>query len=833
MSDYQPIVHSPLEPSENSDEVMNDWLPPPSVILDFDQRQVKLAIAASLKSLPPLKMDEATRKAGLREVKRLHDADLYKTQDNYHTGSSNRGSVLLLVNFPESRSSTSCRFTSFNTGRIRLTYEQVLATGSELLADLLVNERHQRRARKAAGLLLEGVDYVLDLSPTIDENDYTIALQLLSVPHAVQLWYRSMALGASPLAVAGHDDVCTCLTPFDEPYPFPTPPESIKSQDGNVCILDTKEWRVEDNHKIDDFCTTRWAANTLRLFRAISMPPGQKDLVIDSAPRMWTLVGLFAKLEMTNRDILRDDVVAWFNADMNHAFVELCPEETLHIGLILKTPILTEPAFRILVNERALEVAGGQPRSQPKTTLLGRRCSEFTGTDVAESISRMIEHASCAMSARYKIALDGLCGDNGLDLLDIPEWRELRGLDHMIPNESRDIETHYIRVLYDRMMESIQQVFRDTVERVIQCRGEDLPFEFAASVRCQRFHRRGVTIEQIEERRAFSVPRGELLTTQSFEKVYNSLDRYQRALTSVLWVDLSAMASDLSNLVGKDKAAQSVIDFRAKFDEARRDGGFLCPLMLDLKGVPSHGSCDLLFKGIMTKLKAYVSPLIARDEKAFIHTLTPHLLLSLDDHEMNFLRLADDEGTFQTEAPETDLGPSGPGPAYHTGQTVPSVSDLDFEKLAVESVDGGTSTVGGSMAAQDGISTVYDRTRVLARSAAPSIASEQFTDDSDAMSADYAEAEYVVPAVHQTRGQTLAHVVEQETDEEEEEEEEDDLQSLDLDLDGDSDSATVMGDDDVAEAVPDPHAQELEDEEAWSEDFDDSDFEVIKKDETI
>lgn len=302
MAGSTPNAPSTLEPSENFDTVMNAHHPPPPD--DFSQRQVERAIAASLKSLTPPTIDEEYRRGDLQEAKRLHDADLYKTQDNYCKGSSNDGSVLLLVRFPDSRSVTSCRFTSFNTGKIRLTYEQVLATGSDLLTSLLVNDRHQRRAKKAAAPLPEGVDYVLDLSPTTDETDYTIALQLLSTPHAVQLWHRSIAFGTSPLAVAGHDDVCTCLVPFGDPYPFPTPPDSIKSPEGNVCILDTKKWPLEANRKIDDFCTTRWAANTLRLFRAISMPPGQKDLVIDSATRMWTLVGLFAKLEMTNYDIL-------------------------------------------------------------------------------------------------------------------------------------------------------------------------------------------------------------------------------------------------------------------------------------------------------------------------------------------------------------------------------------------------------------------------------------------------------------------------------------------------------------------------------------------------
>lgn len=275
----------------------------PPRLSTFCQEQLEEAIVASLNP----SIDEVAMDTALKEARRLHELDLYKTQDNCHNDNSvNHGNVLVLVKFPESRSTTSCRATVFNTGRIRLTDKQVLATGSDLLAGLLVNERHQRRAKNTAAPLPEGVDYVLDLSPTTDENDYTIALQLLSAPRAVQLWHRSVTFGASPLAVAGHDDVCTCLLPFDEPYPMPKVPESAPSNmhHGTPCIMDTKDWPLEADRKIDDFCTTRWAANILRLFRAIAMPPGQNDLLIDSAPRMWTVVGLFAKLEMTNYDIL-------------------------------------------------------------------------------------------------------------------------------------------------------------------------------------------------------------------------------------------------------------------------------------------------------------------------------------------------------------------------------------------------------------------------------------------------------------------------------------------------------------------------------------------------
>lgn len=542
---------------------------------------------------------------------------------------------------------------------------------------------------------------------------------------------------------------------------------------------------------------------------------------------------------------------------MNHAFVELCPEETLHIGLILKTPLLTEPAFRILVNERALEVAGGQPRSQPTTTLFGRRCSEFTGTAVAESISRMIEHASNAMAERYKTALDNLCAEDALDILEIPLWQELRALEHEIPDRS---DTRHVRKCYDQMMTTIRKVFQDLVEDVVQSGAGYFPADMGDMIRGDHFRRNGLAIPQIEGRRAHSVPRGELETSQCFTGVYSSLNRYQRALTPLVWHALLAVVEDPFALVVNNQVYNSVLDFKTLFDKMRRVGKHPGSPGSDDEWVLSDGSGKLLFQGIKDELKAYVTPLVTRDQQAFTYTMHPHLILVLNDHEMNFLRLADDESTFQTEAPETDLGPSGPGPAFHTGQTVPSVSDLDFEKLAVESADGVSTIDGGSMAAQDGVSTVYNRRHVLARSVDISVSSEQFTDGS--MSAEYADAEYEVPAYHQTRGLAVMDIVEQADEEEygrdgldrveQADEDESGTDGLEFGLDesSDSDSDTIMGDEDVDEVQSDRAGQavdnsdmsktghsdgsanELQGEATRSEDLDDSDFEVIDVAET-
>lgn len=231
-------------------------------------------------------------------AKQAHNSDLYKTQQKFQgkePGGSlvlvwqgtETGDVLVLVNFPAFISKQSCQKSEFNTARVILTRDHILNTKSDKLKERLKSEPYQRRAKRAAGTLPRGVTHVLDLSPSGEEDDYTIALQLLSLTPGIKLWYRASAFGASLEAVAGHDDACHCNEGYDTAYPIPTPPPSIqgeKSLEGlnfSAFLLDTETWPIDDHHGIDDFCQVRHGANVLRLFRSLA----NGDLHIDSAPR--------------------------------------------------------------------------------------------------------------------------------------------------------------------------------------------------------------------------------------------------------------------------------------------------------------------------------------------------------------------------------------------------------------------------------------------------------------------------------------------------------------------------------------------------------------------
>lgn len=356
------------------------------------------------------------------------------------------------------------------------------------------------------------------------------------------------------------------------------------------------------------------------------------------------------------------------------------------------------------------------------------------------------------MADRYKVAVDRVFGHEFLDTLDIVGWKRLRALDDIIPEASPTGVPLAVRSRYNRMMSEIHYAIRSTVNDIFRDGGAHL-VDTAACM--------SLSGDSVDKDRTYTVPKEELNGEQCFDKIWKgSLNQYQRALCPLFWRAFRCVHKD--NLKRKFFASDVAAQFYMEYTRAQREAT-IPPASADIEFLADALSYfDKLFADVRRGLTSYAERMAdrGRDDEDFRFMVTPHLLLTLDDDEMNFLRLTDEETLFQADIPEADMGPIGPGPAFHTGHSVAtSVSDVGFEKLTVAS-DDGTSTVVGSMAAQDGISTVYGRDRVLARSAGASVASEQFTDE-DGMSAEYAAAELAVPAAHQARRGGLMGIVEE------------------------------------------------------------------------
>lgn len=384
------------------------------------------------------------------------------------------------------------------------------------------------------------------------------------------------------------------------------------------------------------------------------------------------------------------------------------------------------------------------------------------------------------MADRLKAAVDTVFGDDLLDTLDIDEWKRLRTLDEVIPEVSPTDPPLAVRSRYNRMMSEIRHAVRSTVNYIFKDEGALLVHNPACTA---------LSGDSADQTRTYTVPKEELNGEQSFDTIWKeSLNQYQRALCPLFWRGFRCVGKDQMKCRFNNDYATSFI---REFLRAQREGTILSASVdVDfLSDVPSY--FDQLFAHAKKGIIDYADRLADHgpEGEEFKFSITSHLLLTLDDNEMNFLRLTDEEALFQTDIPEADMGPIGPGPAFHTGRSVAAASDmtsdLDFERLTAASDDDDGTTVVGSLAVQDGISTVYGRGRVLAlRSAGASSAasSEPFTDE-DGMGAEYAAAELAVPAAHlQGRREGLAGIVE--------EDESDDVDDLAFTYEYESDDAS-------------------------------------------
>lgn len=365
-------------------------------------------------------------------------------------------------------------------------------------------------------------------------------------------------------------------------------------------------------------------------------------------------------------------------------------------------------------------------------------------------VMRMVEHAGVAMAERYKRAIDNICGPDALAILDVPEWNQLTLLDQVIPS---DLSLPHRRT-YNALLDSI----RATILRVVTKCIDNASTKAPNMVTREKFfsHATKSRWDMSELGLSYLVSKRDFAFSSPFSAVYTGLNKYQRALCPFVWLEMCDLC--ITDLVGMGEVYEAALAFSIAFQDAKKRN-------LILRGRPypdifdqhDRGFYKRLFEHALSNLSAYATSFAQRPDTEFGYSITQHMVLSLSEKEMDYLRF-EDETVYESEIPEAELGPTGPGPSYHTGITVPSVSDSvvgGMDDMALRS-DDGTSTVVGSVVVQDGISTVFDRARVLTPS--ESLASERFTDD--AMSADVAEAEFALPAAHQPRGEALADYVE-------------------------------------------------------------------------
>lgn len=474
-------------------------------------------------------------------------------------------------------------------------------------------------------------------------------------------------------------------------------------------------------------------------------------------------------------------------------------------------------SFKILVNERAVDHAATTPLTKPPAvTWMGRPRTEYG--DLPED---PVEHASRAFADRLKAKLDSLRSEKAYELMAIREWAKLEYYTKLIS------ATAAATVPFSPFLAGLLADLNKLKDAL-------LDFMFAHVTTCLSLPCPGGLENLIEAQRAHYCMREK---QTPIEQLLARLNGHQKACLPFFWLNLKDSFPSLHNFrhhtFNHEHLTYIASTFNEHLQEALDKGYFNISLRDFNEQLNSNYSFDemafhALVEHHLTTLSVQLTSFRdSENNNSIPFFLSDHLLLALDESETKYLPLwaggFDDGsgGVFQDEVPPTDMGPSEPGPDYHTGHTIASNADTDdssstvgyartsttLSDLGVGELELDDRTAARSNAAHGGsVSTALD-------SGVVSVASETFTAaDDGSMRA----AMFAVPAEHQGLGQVLAEYVEGFSDDADVETEtevgDEDMEAVDDDL-MDSDSTLSLGggsddDDDDFEMVDPRSASE-------------------------
>lgn len=732
------------------------------------------------------------RLRGREEIEQSRNIEIFKVHSVHFELAE--GDTLVFIDYTDSKRQgklADCNGIAYHSVEFRVHSERLRATGSAKFAEMLAPTyqfRVQRR-RKLVNKLPDGVKFVLDLSPPSEGDELVFQMTELSLTPGIIKWWDSENFhGVDRHLVCGHDDVCHCMRetePDDSSGEEPVPPgmegvevvienqKPFRNKKGGLgFVLKPEEVlqmkaRGENEHfktpnylKIPDYCPIRHRNAIIRLFLFIE----GHGLVLDSANRVWTMVKVSKILDCAS--VLQNIVLQWIMHGRNTRFIEVLPEEALQIGFDLELPDVTQCAFRILVNELALREAA-DPEKQKKldrNTIFGRKVG-----DLPDELNNLVQHAARAFLERISQLRAMMANPDLLDFWNVGEWSKLCQIENLASQGSSPAHQnalHLIRVLKGYLSTQLK---------------ETLDFESIPAV--DTSNRNGMVFFSMDLDRTLCVEPKNFETTEFIMKDMNIM---QKMLCPLIYNDLGNRC-ECDFFVGRDErfpeiagndpyqavlgpvtqAIQRIIDenprlafvddWSACFDQERST--FDSRVIRQVRKPVI--SLDRLEDQIKEQKLRLLTLSWSRHDIVPSLNITRHMLLTLNNDELKYLPLwagGCDDGTggvFETFVPPTDMGPTGPGPSYHTGLTMPSapasISSSMMEEMAAMKVMG--STTAESVDVHDSISTVYRRDRVVPDDV--SMASDSFTSGGT----EYQAARYEVPAGHQDMGQAMEAVV--------------------------------------------------------------------------
>lgn len=648
-----------------------------------------------------------------------------------------QGDTLVFIDFPPlvqgKRVMFDCDGVPFVSQQVRVHSEKLLATDSSKFRDML-NPTYQfriLRRRKLVNRLPEGVKYLLDLTPPSEGDELVFQMTELSLTPGIANWWKSYRLHDVPYwLVKGHDDVCNCESNSQagkgSSYSGQLEAGStIDGLTGSVTLPPTVELlkqlkarrsRLDVNgpphFDIPDYCPVRHCNSILRLLMHIE----GHQCTFDSAPRVWTTLGVAKILDCPR--ILIDSVTTWLHQESNIKFIEVLPEEALQIGFALQAPAVAESAFRILVNELALEQA-----ADPTSNLLNKNATIFGRTkgDAGDELNNLIQHAARAIVDRMSMVLRTLRDPNLIDTWELPEWQRLLTTEQQLENAQQTFLTHKALSCTRSLIGAIRKVIPGDVDRILREKLEPQHPIFQSSDK---------------DRATYASP-------ENFVTCYDiitQLNETQSMLLPFIYCDLGFNWERGPFTFGRSNEYETknkrISELAEEFNHSFRDyKGELSmrntgQIDRDLHGLVMTDSFALskLETEALPRLQVITESWLRHDIPLVLN-MTLHLLLTLVPNEMKYLPLwagGCDDGTggvFEDFLPPAEMGPNGPGPSYHTGLTVPSDSSVSGSLInGLDDLSVRGSTTAASVDVHDSISTVYRPDEIIAddNSIAPS-----------------------------------------------------------------------------------------------------------------
>ncbi|KAK8052143.1 hypothetical protein PG993_003528 [Apiospora rasikravindrae] len=619
-----------------------------------------------------------------------------------HTG----GDTLVQIYFP-SNGSVRCDGTAWSNVQIRMSAEQLLATKSDVFKEKLAEVTPQMRERRQQDylgpMLPEGVKYILNLTPPDMGDDLAALVTILSVPESVRSWWQSgLRLNIKRSLVSGHDDACSDHdhVPDDcERLPGVSSVATEGQPQTHLPVLD-----LDDivgpvvSRQIPDYCPIRHRANIIFIMEAILCGDIHSVLqALDSATRVYTVVKLAKLLDCVN--VVLDPVYCWALAHPSGNFIELLPEVSLGLFWDLKIVDIVRSTFSILVVEGAIELLGAPTDPGPNaaaapntsrigpTTIFGRKRDA-----VPEDISNTLEHARDSLAERTHTTLAHIKSDGIYDLLSqnymankgIPEWDRLSNIAQtlgcIVPGRSADASVNPPVPVLTAISE-YQQICLPILREAYDTLASALVAYFHNQM-AESFNDDDCDFSQANLDRKCYVPQSRFTHTSV---IYRRLTAEQRALTMYPWYKMMAKANTdtKSHFDSLPVNGSTIAQLSADFNKHLLHGMRLFPALMSYHHIYLEG--EIAFFSLETFRTQYIEAMGCLHNRRKLGSLegvdflarSQHMALGAADKELFLLPMwaggNDDElgGVYDSGfIPDTADGPSGPGPAFHTGHSV-------------------------------------------------------------------------------------------------------------------------------------------------------------------